>query len=242
MDEVILGRDWLSHNAVQWNFASGTITLGGKRISLGSECLDRPGCRRCRVHLDTEIPPQTETIVPTDVAYGHFANTGDQWATVPSEPVPGLRVAQTLIPTDTASATVRVCNLTKSPILLHQGQSLSALQSVESVSTGQTPDATPGVVKEQHDTMLHRVDNSVEPEVRAELQALLRSYQDVFSYSEFDLGCTSLAQHDIDTGESRPFKQALRPQPRVHLPAIDKLIHDMESQGVQYRPCEKEGR
>jgi len=128
----------------------------------------------------------------TSIIYGHFASTGEQWTTVHSEPVPGLRVARTLISTDTASAAVPLCNLTKSPIWLRRGPSLSALQSVESVNTAQKPDATSDAVREQHNTMLHRVDNSVKPEVKAKLEALLRLYQDVFSYSEFDLGCTSL--------------------------------------------------
>ena len=36
--------------------------------------------------------------MPTDIVYSHFASTGNQWTTVPSEPAPGLRVARTLIP------------------------------------------------------------------------------------------------------------------------------------------------
>jgi len=83
------------------------------------------------------------------------------------------------------------------------------------------------------------VDNTVEPETKAELKKLLETYQDVFSYNEYDLGHTHLAQHNIDTGENKPFKQALRPQPRAHLPIIDRLIGDMQSQGV-IEPCQSE--
>jgi len=107
-----LGRDWLTQNAVQWDFANELITLKGKPIRLHSADRNTPRCRRCRVSLDTEIPPETEVILPTDMIYGHFAASGldDQWTTVPSEPVTGLRVARTLVATDTASAAVRVCN------------------------------------------------------------------------------------------------------------------------------------
>jgi len=55
----------------------------------------------------------------------------------------------------------------------------------------------------------------------------MQKFQDVFSYSEFDLGRTNIVEHEIDTGTHRPFRQALRPQPRAHLPAIDNLIDEM---------------
>ena len=67
----------------------------------------------------------------------------------------------------------------------------------------------------------------------------MTSYHDIFSQSECDLGCTTAVQHSIDTGESRPFRQALRPQPRTHLPVIDQLLDDMQHQGV-IEPCQSE--
>lgn len=241
VDEVILGRDWLTENAVQWDFANELITLKGKPIHLQGADRSAPRCRRCRVSLDTEIPPETEVVLPTDMIYGHFAASDpkDQWTTVPSEPVPGLRVARTLVATDTASAAVRVCNLTKSPVRLRRGQSVSVLQSVIAPDAVQIPPLDQNNIKQQHENMLGRVDNTVEPETKAELQKLLETYQDVFSYNEYDLGHTHITQHNIDTGENKAFKQALRPQPRAHLPIIDKLISDMQSQGV-IEPCQSE--
>ena len=241
VDEVILGRDWLTENEVQWNFAKSLIKLQGKSIRLDGRERDPPRCRRCRVSTDVEIPPETEMVLPTDVIYGHLApsNAHDQWTTVPSEPTLGLRVARTLIATDTACAAIRVCNVTKSTIRLHQGQSVSVLQNVEAVETTQTPASNEKSIAEQHQNMLQRVDNTVSVETKAELAALLRYYQDVFSYSEYDLGNTTITQHDINTGENKPFKQSLRPQPRAHLPVIDKLINDMQSQGV-IEPCQSE--
>ena len=80
--------------------------------------------------------------------------------------------------------------------------------------------------------MLSQVDPSVPADAKSQLSQLLESCKDVFSYSEFDLGCTGIVSHEIDTGDNRPFKQPLRPQPRAHLPAIDQLLHEMQSQGI----------
>jgi len=241
VDEVILGRNWLAENSVHWDFAKSIIKIRGKSVSLnGPEC-DPPECRRCRVSRDIEVPPESEMILPTNVIYGRWASstTSGQWTTVPSEPIRGLRVARTLIAKDTACAAIRVCNITKSPIRLQQGRSVSVLQNVEPVETNRADPPNEKSITEQHRDMLHRVDSSVSPEAKAELAALLRDYQDVFSYSEYDLGKTDLAKHDINTGDNKPFKQPLRPQPRAHLPVIDKLINDMQSQGV-IEPCQSE--
>jgi len=241
IDEVILGRDWLVQNAVQWDFAKGLININGKPVHLNGADRNPPRCRRCRVSVDSEIPPETEVVLPTDIIYGHFAasDADVQWTTVPSEPVPGLRVARTLIATDAASTAVRVCNLTKSPIHLRRGQSVSVLQNVEAIDVNQAPFSDQNAVRIQHADMLSRVDNSVKPETKAELKTLLETYQDVFSYSEYDLGHTNITQHDINTGENKAVKQPLRPQPRAHLPVIDKLLGEMQSQGI-IEPCQSE--
>ena len=44
---------------------------------------------------------------------------------------------------------------------------------------------------------------------KEQLKSLLYEFADVFSKSEFDLGCTDLAVHQIDTDGARPIKQAL---------------------------------
>jgi hypothetical protein len=49
----------------------------------------------------------------------------------------------------------------------------------------------------------------------------------LFSKSEFDIGRTNLVQHRIDTGDSHPFRQALRRHPIAHLPIIDEHVSNM---------------
>ena len=89
---------------------------------------------------------------------------------------------------------------------------------------------------EQRQQIIQKVDPSVPDDFRFRLQAMSSEYSDVFSY---DLGRTDVVQHEIDTEGNRPFRQALRPHPRAHLPVIDKLVDEMQSQGV-IEPCQSE--
>jgi len=241
VDEVILGRDWLQENHVVWNFSENNVAINGHQCKLVTKNHENARCRRCRVGSDIEIPPTSETIIPATVIYGHFRSSPDegQWTTVPSEPIPGLRIARTLIESKSPIAAVRVCNVTQRPIRLHQGQSVGTLQNVFAVTEPQPLLSENPAVKESLATMLSQVDPSVPADAKSQLSQLLESYKDVFSYSEFDLGCTGIVSHEIDTGDNRPFKQPLRPQPRAHLPAIDQLLHEMQSQGI-IEPCQSE--
>ena len=45
--------------------------------------------------------------------------------------------------------------------------------------------------------------------------------------SAYDLGQTGLVKHTIDTGNSRPVKQQLRPQPMAYLSIIDEHVEEM---------------
>ena len=67
---------------------------------------------------------------------------------------------------------------------------------------------------------------------RKQVQVLLEQFSDVFSKHEFDLGCTPLMQHHIDTGTARPIRQGLRRHPQVHLDAIDEQVDKMLQAGL----------
>ena len=51
---------------------------------------------------------------------------------------------------------------------------------------------------------------------------LLCEFSDVFSINDTDLGLTHLAEHSIDTGDSRPIKQAPRRVPSAHVHAHEE--------------------
>ena len=241
IDEVILGRSWLADNRAVWDFNADHVIVDGHPIKLLHKDRSVPHCKRCRVGTELEIPPLSEAIIPANTIFGNFKKNGpdEQWTTVPSEPISGLRVARTLIPNDSPSAAIRICNTSRHPIRLHKGQSLSILQSVKvaavpPVTAVSIPDAA-----QQRCSIIEGADPSTPVEAKHQLSELIEKYQDIFSYSEYDLGSTDIVQHEINTGTQRPFKQSLRPQPRARLPVIDNLIDEMQSQGI-IEPCQSE--
>ena len=235
VDEVILGRDWLASNSVVWNFGENRVLIHGVQCKLHHRHDNNATGMLCRISTDVVVPAHSEAVLATNVVYSSFnpkTRADDQWTTVPSEPVPGLRLARTLLPTGTPIVPVRVCNITRRPIHLCTGQSLGNLQSVVVPSTASSVASPEPSAAEQRESITQRVDPSVPEEARQHLSSLIDKYHDIFSYSEFDLGQTGITEHHIDTGNNRPFRQPLRPQPRAQLPAIDRLLEGMLSQGI----------
>jgi len=240
VDDVILGMDWLAKHKVIWNFETGKVTVSGHTVELVDKDKSKSRCRRCRAGSDLEIPPHSEAIISANLIFGNFAarSPNECWSTVPSEPVPGLRVARTLISNNSSTVAIRVCNVSRRPISLQKGQSISSLQNVNVVATSCNTDAVKPDAQQQRCSIVEKVDSSVPESARAQLSRLVETYQDIFSYNEYDLGSTAIVQHEIST-TAPPFKQPLRPQPRARLPVIDNLLNDMQAQGI-IEPCQSE--
>jgi len=76
--------------------------------------------------------------------------------------------------------------------------------------------------------MVAEVDPSVPRHVQEQLREILyHHYTGVFSKNEWDLGWTELIPHEIDTGDHRPIRQAMRRYPINHLQAVDKHLDVM---------------
>ena len=242
VDEIILGRDWLTQNRAIWDFSSDSMSINGHKVDLVRRNSRVQRCKRCRVGSDLEIPPHSEAVIAANVIFGGLraqCSEKEHWTTVPSEPIPGLRVARTLVSGRAPTAAVRVCNISRRPIRLHKGQSISVLQNVEIAAELPATAQNVADAEQQRRTIVDDVDHSVPQATKDELSHLVDEYQDIFSYSEYDLGSTDLVMHEINTTANPPFKQPLRPQPRARLPAIDNLITEMQNQGV-IEPCQSE--
>ena len=243
IDEVILGRDWLNDNDAVWHFRRAELFLAGSKHLLLTGKANVARCSRCILQSDTTVPPRSEAIIPTHIVFNSLKPVcvEETWATTPSEPVQGLRISRTIVDGHHGGALVRVCNVLDVPIHLPRGHFVSQLQTVNTVSlhqqTGPTNRAEKSATIIQE--MCNKVDTSVPEEARKALVELMLSYNDVLSIDEFDLGRFGAVQHQIDTGNSKPFRQSLRPQARAHLPVIDKLIDEMQQQGV-IEPCQSE--
>ena len=64
------------------------------------------------------------------------------------------------------------------------------------------------------------------------LKHLLHDHQDTFASSSSDLGYCDILQHDIDTGDAQPIRQAPRKSPLAACDAEDEILNDMLETGV----------
>ena len=244
IDEVILGRDWLCNNDIIWKFKENMIKVNGYFQPLEVKPHRVSRCSRCVTQSDVTIPPRSEAVIPAYFVYSRLGDVtpGENWSTVLSEPTSGLRIAHTLVDSSSARIHVRACNITDRPVKLYRGQTVSQLHAVDAL------EAFHDTSHAKHDEnrsaaaiaeIIQKIDPSLPPESATELRILLESYSDVLSTDEFDLGCTNIVQHRIDTGSHKPSRQSLRPQARAHLPVIDKMLTEMQEQGV-IEPCQSE--
>ena len=65
-----------------------------------------------------------------------------------------------------------------------------------------------------------------------EVQRLLQKYEDVFSQSEYDLGCATAVKHTINMTDDTPFKQRHRRIPPAQYDEVRALLKDMLGAGA----------
>jgi hypothetical protein len=134
-------------------------------------------------------------------------------------------------------------NTTKKPQLVVERTCLGNLQPAQIVDEAvngageQDKNETKPTVETKEDDavipkLMDRLPDELSGEQRAAVRRLLQRYDDIFSKNEFDVGRTPLVEYTIDTGESRPVRQALRRQPLKHLEAIDENVKAMLEHGI----------
>ena len=111
VDELILGIDWLTKNAAQWDFERGRIFLGGKWITLQQRIT---ADRVSRVYaMDTiRIPPLSQADVSVNVTWPRLHPTQSNWLVEPKAVGGGLIVARMLVSGEVLNTAIRVINVT----------------------------------------------------------------------------------------------------------------------------------
>lgn len=230
-DEILLGYDWLSQHKVSWTLGDDHVVVSGQSIEL-SERTAKCSCRRIWAQCDSEVPPNSETHLMANVNVCHsYQDVNEDWVTEPVEIKKGLWVARTVLPHRRADLPIRVMNITDQTVTIKQGSQLTEAVPADIVDETQSEireESTP----EFPEKLLEKVHESVSQDDKEILKNLLQTYSDVFSHSEYDLGCTGLAKHNIDTGANKPIKQALRRQPFAHQPIIDEQVKSMLENGI----------
>ena len=160
------------------------------------------------------------------------------------------------------STRTRLIILDREEVVIHQGALIGLAQELKSTEiicslAGLDEDADlPGIHHEEYEAIaVNRAARTAETKDSSTIPAhlvatydkavtrgspdeakiignLMREYQDVFSKDETDFGCTSLTTQAVDTGDSKPIKQAPRRVPSALRHEEDDAIQKMKAHGV----------
>ena len=106
--------------------------------------------------------------------------------------------------------------------MLIRGQTLTKLESDE-------PDLQ---LPEYLQVVVDNLGDDLDEQDRTKVGETLRKYQNVFAKHKYDLGCTHLAEHDINTGDHPPIKQNPRRLPLVQGDEARKQIEELLKSGL----------
>jgi len=80
---------------------------------------------------------------------------------------------------------------------------------------------------EHIDILLHSLPLDLTPDQQEHAETFIRSYANIFSKWEYDIGRTNIIPHPIDTGDSSPHFEQLCHHPTAQLLVIDEHVQHM---------------
>ena len=247
---VVLGRDFLHENHAVIDVREEFVTFFGDNkvpFAIGKSF---PLVSEVRVAKTLVIDAQSEVIIPARLE------------TSPFSPVVGLIEAVQKLsdryhligastlscPNKDGEVSFRLLNPSDTPIILYKGSSIAKFEEVcsedeivslepESKSDVSSIDApSQGQSEIPKANFLSGFKSLPSPALSSaentRLSHLLESYSDIFASSSLDLGHTTLIQHQIDTGDAQPIKQAPYRVSQAQRAEIDKHISNMLDQNI----------
>jgi len=205
--------------------------LNGKRITLRSRPT-QAGVRRVYVKEDTLVSPGVEALLQVNATWSGLKAPKADWLIEPRKLRPGVYVARTLLPCNEHAAVVRVVNASGYPCVIKCGQLLgnaTPAEVAELVAPGEPVDRAVSEVQEARTpdylvTVVDSLPSDLSLNERNIAVDFVNEYANVFSRDEFDIGRTHVIPHKIDTGDNKPFRQALRRHPILHEQYIDETV------------------
>ena len=245
VSELMLGITWLTEHHGVWDFGARTLYMDELVLPLHSKKTGSV-CRRVYVQENLVLGPRQQVDVPVRSTVNNVRVTeSDSWLLESKQIRPGVLAARTLLPDQHRGIAVRVVNTTTEPQALNSDVFLGNLEPVDvcaedNVDTCSVTDECAVSSLSESDPvkeMLEALPDELSDEQRSAVEQLLSRYSDVFSKGEFDIGCTNLIQHRIDTADSRPVRQPLRRHPMAYLDAIDEYVEQLQQNDVIEPSC-----
>jgi len=133
VEDFLLGSDWLEKQGAQWDFASGTVTLGDRCIKVHRR--NRAGiCRRVVVASDCTIPAKHEANVLVRMEDDGLTLPPYDWAIEPQGLGPNVMTAHTLFSNSQPQLVARVLNNLCEDKVLSADSFLSMAEPVQCLS------------------------------------------------------------------------------------------------------------
>jgi len=129
VEDFLLGSDWLEKQGAQWDFASGTVTLGDRCIKVHRR--HRTGiCRRVVVASDCIVPTKHEANVLVHMEDDGLTLPPYDWAIEPQGLGPNVMTAHTLLSDSQPQLVARVLNNSSEDKMLSADTFLSMAESI----------------------------------------------------------------------------------------------------------------
>ena len=247
-DRIVLGMDFIHAHVKVIDMERLELKIGDRRVPI--TLFEEPKkIVRVTAIEDREIPARSELIIMGEAENGRDMEGMLEMDQNPTQHRPWL-MARMLVRVESNRVPVRLINVLDEAVRVRRGAHLGILQemgkevvevaaseTVRKTVTGNpkfgSPDA--GATWTGYTKLQQLAEDSglgLEVEQQRQIEQLLYGSRSVFSDDKGTLGHTNLVQHEIDTKDSKPIKQAPRRIPQHHREAVDTAVAEMLEKGI----------
>ena len=138
-------------------------------------------------------------------------------------------LARAIVKVEDAFVPIKLIKLESSKVILKKGTRLGYLEKLNK-DDGYFENASV-LLTQLHEAGISGLDEvkigSMAKDEKEKLMVVLKEYEDIFSSSKMDIGCTQLLKHRIDTGDALPIALPPRRIPLALEEKVDKLVEDL---------------
>jgi transposase InsO family protein len=227
----ILGMDFLVKNKMDFKIGKAILQMPRGKIQLHMK--KSYGCSRVRISDSVAIPPASEQYIK-----GYIEGiSGNMVMVEPYRSVNrrGLLMAKAVVEPDGSDVILSVMNISDKPIRLGKNTYIGCLQPIESVHA--VENMTPKQLSATHQTgtkvpehltpLFESASETLDTKQQDSLRSLLTEFTDVFMEPGGTLGRTDIAEHTINTGDSKPIKMHPRRTLIKQKEVIDEEVTQM---------------
>ena len=225
---AILGIDFLAKNHAAINAHTLTTTLAPPPPQVAA-------LRSLTAPRELTIPPHGSVFVDAlaEQREGAPTLTGQTLLCRPAEDKTSDLMIDENIALCSAEGklTVRICNLTTSPLQVLRGTLLGTCEQISALGKTLPQLPCPPMSDAKWAYINKFMQCGFQEPWRTRFFQLVRKYHDVFSADPFDLGCTDAIEHKVTLTTNRPIHTKQFPVPWAHLETVNTHVTELQKKG-----------